>query len=174
MQWSKLRKHIEELFADSLKGRVRLHETGYHGMHDEEGRNWITVDGQEIVNMPHWYGWTLRDYVDRPDLPEKFANYVSLFAEGGLRHAMILYQEMSIRDVVQSQNVLVQAIGMLDRRVGKRRLRALELKDAHPLVQLFHRLRCEAEGIPVASPQEMIAAVDLRHPAWPDARVKEE
>jgi hypothetical protein len=167
MQWSKLRKQVEDLFAECAKGRVRLHETGYHGMHDEEGRNWITIDGREIASMPHWYGWTLRDYVGQPNLPRDFADYVSLFAKGGLRGAMQQYLTLSIDDVLRSEDVLVRAIGMLDRRLGKRRLRALELKDSHPLVRLFHQFRCEAEGMPVAEPREKIGSPDLRHPDWP-------
>ena len=174
MQWSQLRKRVEDLFADSVRGRIRLHETGYHGMHDETGRNWITVDGQEVVNMPQWYPWIMRDYIGKPDVPRGFADYASLFAKGGLNHAMHVYLTLSIDDILNGDNVLVRAIGMLDRRLGKRRLRALELENAHPLVRLFHQLRCEAEGIPGGNPRELVANLDLRHPAWPYAPTREE
>lgn len=52
MQWSKLRTQVEDLFADCVRGRVRFHSTRYRRMHDQEGRAWITIDGQEIINMP--------------------------------------------------------------------------------------------------------------------------
>ena len=174
MQWSQLRKRVENMFADSVKGRVRLHETGYHGMHDEEGRNWITVDGQEIVNMPHWYEWMLRNYVDQPDLPKPFADYVSLCAKGGLRHAMICYLTMSIGDILQSEDVLVRTIGMLDRRLGKRRLCALKLDCVHPLIQLFYHLRCEAEGLAAGNFREMAENLKLRHLVHPNVPTKAE
>ena len=172
MQWSKLRKQVEDMFADSIKGRVQLHTTGYHKAHDEWGRHWITIDGREIANMPHFYEWRLRNYIDQPNLPNGFAGYMSLFAKGGLGLAMNLYLTMSINDILGSQNVLVRAIGMLDRRLGKRRLGDLELENAHPLVRLFHHVRCEAEGIPVENSQKIIGTMNLRHPRWPNAPAK--
>jgi hypothetical protein len=174
MRWSQLRKQVEELLADSVKGRVELHSTGYHKFHDKDGRYWITVDGQEIANMPHWYQCVMRDYVDRPGLSADFADYVSLFAKGGLGLAMHVYLTLSIDDILRHEDVLVQAIGMLDRRVGKRRLRGLEVEGAHPLVRLFHSLRCEAEGIAVANAQTRVEDVNLRRAQWPDATSKEE
>ena len=115
------------MFADSVQGRVRLQSTGYHKMHDGQGRCWITVDGQEIINMPSWYEWALRDYVGRPDLPEEFADYVSLFARGGFRSAMLDYVNLSIDKILASESVLIRAVGMFDRRLGKRKLAALDV-----------------------------------------------
>ncbi|MCH2184101.1 MAG: hypothetical protein MK108_19050, partial [Mariniblastus sp.] len=57
MQWSKLRSQVEDLFADSVKGRVRLHSTRYRKMHDQQGRAWLTIDGEEIVNMTNLFEW---------------------------------------------------------------------------------------------------------------------
>ncbi|MCD4726658.1 MAG: PcfJ domain-containing protein [Pirellulales bacterium] len=174
MQWSQLRKRVQDMFADSVKGRVQLRSTGYRKFHDGDGRYWITVDGEEIVNIPHWYQWYMRDYMGQPNLSKEFSDYVSLFAKGGLGLAMNLYLTMSIDDILCSENVLVQAIGMLDRRVGKRRLRTLELKNSHPLVRLFHNLRCEAEGIHIADAQKQIGNLNLRHPVWPNTLSKGE
>jgi hypothetical protein len=174
MRWSQLRKQVEELFADGVKGRVQLHSTGYHHFHDGEGRYWITIDGQEIASVPRWYQWYRRDYADRQDISKELADYVSLFAKGGLGLAMHLYLTMSIDDILRSDNVLIQAIGMLDRRVGKRRLRALKVTASHPLVGLFFGLRCETEGIALADDERMTREVDLRRPAWPHLPSKEE
>ena len=55
MQWSKLKSQVEGLFADRVQGRVRLHSTKYRRMHDQEGRAWITLDGEEILNMPNLF-----------------------------------------------------------------------------------------------------------------------
>lgn len=174
MQWSRLRTLVESRFADAVKGRVQLQTTGYRGMHDHEGREWITIDGQEIVNMPHWYGWTLRDYIGQPNQPAEIADYASLFARGGLRSAMHQYLDMSIDDVVCSENVLVRAIGMLDRRVGKRKLRILDTENEHPLVRLFHGLRCHAEALVCSHPRATVKDVNLRHPPLPWSRSKGE
>ena len=174
MQWSKLRTQVEAMFADSVQGRVRLQSTGYHKMHDGQGRCWITVDGQEIINMPSWYEWALRDYVGRPDLPEEFADYVSLFARGGFRSAMLDYVNLSIDKILASESVLIRAVGMFDRRLGKCKLAALDVDGAHPLVRLFYCVRCEAEGVFPAIPGEAIKNVNLRRPMWPNARSKED
>ena len=88
MQWSKLRIRVEELLADSVKGRVGLHSTRYRHVHDSDGRDWITLDGQELVNMPHWYRWTVHYRVDHEAAvgtdSEKLPDYDSLFRFGGL------------------------------------------------------------------------------------------
>ncbi|HSQ79292.1 MAG TPA: PcfJ domain-containing protein, partial [Candidatus Bathyarchaeia archaeon] len=170
MQWSKARKQVEDMFAESVKGRVRLHATCYHEHHDEEGRYWITVDGREIVSMPHWiwawYGWG-DGQAPPQDRTKEFAEYMAMAAKGGLGRSMGRYHALSIDEILASEDVFVRALGMLDRRLGKRRLRALDLKEAHPLVRAFHRLRCEAEGIRVDGPTAVIETGHLREPVWP-------
>jgi len=39
---------------------------------------------------------------------------------------------------------------MLGRKVGKRRLRAIDIDSEHEKVRLFHALRCEAEKMAAA------------------------
>ena len=57
------------------------------------------------------------------------------------------YLNQSIEEILASKSVLTRALGMFDRRLGKRRLRALDVSEDHPLVQKFHCLRREWEGI---------------------------
>jgi hypothetical protein len=57
MQWSKLKRNVESLFADSVRGRVGPPSTRYRTMHDHDGRAWITLDSQEIINMVHIWKW---------------------------------------------------------------------------------------------------------------------
>jgi hypothetical protein len=160
MQWSKLKSQVEELFADSVQGRVRLHSTKYRRMHDQEGRAWITLDGEEILNMPNLFEWLYQRrkraeelagphndpsfWEDQADLQ---LQQESFFRQGELGDAMFAYLHLSIDDILASENVLIRAIGMLDRRLGKRRLPALAGSVNHPLVRLLYVFRCEAEGI---------------------------
>jgi len=175
MQWSQLRQRVQELFAESVKGRVELRSTGYRHAHDGEGRYWITVDGEEIVNIPRWYNWVLGpDYVLQPNAAKEFADYAALFAKGDFGNALLQYLSLSIDDVLHSDNVVVQALGMLDRRVGKRRLIAFDSKCSHPLVRLFYRLRCDAEDIAVSDHIATIGSLNPRHPIWPGSASKEE
>jgi hypothetical protein len=47
----------------------------------------------------------------------------------------------------------VRALAIIDRRVGKRRLRMLEVGPLeHPLVRQLYQLRCEAEGVHIQPP----------------------
>ena len=167
-QWSKLRARVEEFLADSVKGRVGLHSTRYRGIeHDCHGRDWITLDGQELVNMPHWYGWS--NYYGRPNPADdenqgRLSDYESLFQYGTLGRALFDYLNMPIDDILSSSSVLIRALGMLDRRVGERRLKCLADDNAHPLVRLLHRFRCDAEGVMLPNPLA-VETVNLRRPA---------
>jgi len=175
MQWSKLRSQVEDLFADSVKGRVRLHSTRYRKMHDQEGRAWITIDGEEIVNMPHIFEWLYQrdrraadlagvelgmnnwqDYAPKLRDAEKELHQESVFWQGDLGDAMFGYLHSSIDDILTSDDVLIRAIGMLDRRVGKRRLSTLAETIDHPLVRLLHVFRCDAEGMRTFHREQLI------------------
>ena len=66
---------VQDLFADSVKGRVEFRSTGYRHAHDGEGRYWITMDGEEIAGLnycrPHFHadqelGWVASLGVRRP------------------------------------------------------------------------------------------------------------
>jgi hypothetical protein len=135
-------------------------------MHDQQGRAWITIDGEEIVNMPHIFKWlyerdrraaelagvepgmqTWEDYASKWRNAEKELRQESVFWQGDLGHAMFGYLQTSIDDILTSDDALVRAIGMLDRRVGKRRLATLSATIDHPLVALLHTFRCDAEGM---------------------------
>lgn len=160
MQWSKLKSQVEGLFADSVQGRVRLHSTRYRSMHDWEGRAWITLDGEEIVDMPNFDKWIYEcrkraEKLSGPDNDSYFwedqaasqLQQESFFKHGDLGRAMFAYLHLSIDDILASENAIIRALGMLDRRVGKRRLPALAGSIDHPLVRLLYLFRCEAEGI---------------------------
>ena len=61
--------------------------------------------------------------------------------------ALFDYLNMSIDDILASDNFVVRAFGMLDRRLGKRRLAAMDVSAEHPFVRTLHDLRCSAEGV---------------------------
>ena len=51
MNWSKLKKQLEDFICPSLKGRVEFWITNYRKAADQLGRAYITVDGKEVINM---------------------------------------------------------------------------------------------------------------------------
>ncbi|MGR3795424.1 SF0329 family protein [Vannielia sp. SX4] len=166
MKWSKLKQRAEAQFADSLRGRIEVWTTRYRGSHDQVGESWITVDGKRIFSagtLRFWAQyWDARAGLratqsnEPTTLDEMFAREraieVSLAEEGVLgtwnfNEALFDLLNISIEDAMHSEDMIVRAFGMLDRRLGKRRLRALDVREESPLVQLLYAIRCEAEGI---------------------------
>jgi hypothetical protein len=134
-------------------------------MHDHDGRAWITLDGKEIINMVHIWKWLyeldkkaaslagvsdLRDrqkYEDFKDEAMKALEHESFFTQIHLGEAMHDYQSMSIDDILSSENHIIRAIGMLDRRLGKRRLEKIDVASEHSLVKTTYFFRAQAEGL---------------------------
>jgi hypothetical protein len=124
-----------------------LHAAVYPKADDREGRVWITIDGREVANFCDY-----RQRVQFYRLPPE-QGYEELWSQGvysriNLYQLLEAYFSMSIDDALASDAMPVRALAMTDRRLGKRRLKAMTVgDDEHPLVQRLYRLRCEAEGI---------------------------
>jgi hypothetical protein len=171
MQWSQLKKRIESLFFDAVKGRMALRTTRYHKAHDQMGRGWITFDGREVISMCSFAaGNALWDEASRLRRqrgctdwrdPEQAVGYraayaeaeenvhaMGVFARPEFTEALFNYLNLSIEKILNSPDPIIRAIGMLDQRVGLRRLSAMDVEHEHPLVQRFHELRCDTEMRP--------------------------
>ncbi len=126
MRWSQLKTNLEALRAPALKKRVGLHQARYRYTLEEVGRIWVTIDGREIASF---------------DTSSQYDDYQALAD-------LKAYLRISIDDALKTDTPLVRALAVIDRRLGKRRLRSLDVgSDEHPLVRELYRLRCEAEGI---------------------------
>ncbi len=175
--WSGIRKRLEQdLLCEKLRGRVRYFITKYRKAHDDEARVAVVVDDREVLkgnvfafykeanpmtnklkkeeNIPKrkWDGnkiinievnEAIEKRVDRM-LIDKGNIDTYLFTE-----ALDFYMHHSIDESLESTDALVRMFAILDRRVGKRRLRELaETVDKQPeWLQFFYRLRMESEGI---------------------------
>jgi len=173
MMWSKLKQRVEERFADSVGGRAAVHNARYRHSHNEYGRGWITFDTHEIADMSdsRQLRSLLRiereiqvangttNYLDPAQQPGYYAAIAQaretmhergIYAKHEFNRALWDSLSLSIDDMLRSENGIIRALAMLDRRVGKRRLLALDLPDDElPLVCRLYTLRCEAEGIAV-------------------------
>ncbi|MBN2529083.1 MAG: hypothetical protein JXR76_22020 [Deltaproteobacteria bacterium] len=171
MQWSRLKKQVEAMFCDSLKGQVELRATRYRGTHDEEGKGWITVDKEEIYDFctmkwmrdyygisnelrainrctDHWNPEQRDGYYAAYDEADKIMNEKGNYSLNGYYRSLENYLSLSIDDALGSEDILTRAIAMIDRRFGKRRIRAHEpRKTEHSLVKYMLELRCAADGI---------------------------
>lgn len=174
MKWSQLKRQIEGTFADSIRGRVEVWNTRYRKAHDQEGEAWITIDKKLVYNMATGIYWEevvqeaervsgVKKDVSYSDT-EEFHRFWDAFhkAEQTVRQRGILtledankalfeYLNMPMDNILSSDNIIIQAFGMLDKRLGKRRLRALDIQGKHPLVKTLYEFRCSAEGIKIQS-----------------------
>lgn len=55
----------------------------------------------------------------------------------------------NVNQCLKGEDILLNILGLVDRRVGKKRLRDMREKIMlkHPIVQYFYKVRCEEEGI---------------------------
>ena len=61
--------------------------------------------------------------------------------------ALFDYLNLSIDQIVESDKMIIRALGMFDRRLGKRRLQTMNVDDEQELVRHFHCIRCVFEGV---------------------------
>ena len=170
MRWSKLKQRFEDGLADSAKGRVEVWTTRYRKAHDQEGEGWITIDGQRVhsmgskTQMIEFYERSRQlqeersclDYRDR----EQFDCYLEaqkevetqLRGEGVIplwefNDALFDYLNMSLEQILGSDQMIIRALGMFDKRLGKRRLASMDVSGQHELIQSFFLVRCAFQGL---------------------------
>ncbi len=173
MIWSKLKKTVENLLADAVRAHVQVHLTRY-GSGDTYfmTRAWVTWNKEEIATFSAIKYWNeqkriasllLLNEENKDDAKEQFA-YLKhidsagmLLEQGGvyathhLLAALETYVSLPIDEALCNDDVLIRAWAKFDRRLGKRRLREMNIESMDSIFeQQWYRLRCEAEGIVVA------------------------
>jgi len=157
MRWSKLKFLIEERFADSLKGRLNINSTAYGNC--SCGHAWITLDKEIIANFctrAYWnrqcYDYEKSQYIHTDLTEEEKKRYRNQFIEYGDFSRQDLYQscwafmhDLTIDAALESNNVLIQSIALLDKRVGKHRLNKINPETLHPLARKLFSERISAD-----------------------------
>ncbi len=152
MRWSQLKTRIEGTFADAVSGRLQVWSTRYRRAVHQYGESWVTVDGKKIATMANLrfdklcYAAVLAGPSGRNEA-ERDLHEEGIFASWDLNDALFTYLTLSIDEVSNSENAIVRAFSMLDKRFGKRRLMAFDHRQEHSLVKQFYFFRCLAEGI---------------------------
>ena len=154
--WSGARKKLEEDYlCPALRGRVRYFATTYRESHDQEGRAAILVDGEEILKSnyfaydgPFWRTYYTSEEKDAHSVEQNILDK-GLFDQRVFYAAFQEFDNQSIEASLTSEHPIVRIFALLDRRLGKRRLIALEVAMEQELdwVRPFYRLRMEAEGL---------------------------
>ena len=57
------------------------------------------------------------------------------------------YLNLSLEQILSSDQMIVRALGMFDKRLGKRRLASKDISKEHEFIQGFYRVRCAFEGL---------------------------
>lgn len=71
------------------------------------------------------------------------------------------YITLSIDGILSSRNPIIRALGMLDSRIGQRRLSKLNVKHEHEYVRRTYVARCQAERMQVVETPQNLTAVAL-------------
>jgi hypothetical protein len=159
MKWSKLKKTIEDKFADCVKDRVNIFTTRYTVASYFMVRGWVTVDKVEIANFstPDNYNkfeWDAPPINQRiPDDKRTVGEAVEKgeFSRWDFLDACWDYININIDDAILSDNPIIKSFAMLDKRLGKRRLKLIDRTDLHPLVSKLLVLRLECENINIVT-----------------------
>jgi hypothetical protein len=167
-QWSKVKKKLDSFRCEILKDRVQFTVTNYRRAHDQLGRAWITVDKKEVLNMCTITSETAlnrREYEIKREKQIPYTDWSQNRSIGMEAHEWILnegvfaqydffdaveeYFQQSIEESLKSNNMLIKILALIDRRVGKRTLEKINesMLCEIEIVQIFYKLRCEAEGI---------------------------
>ena len=163
--WSAMRKILEqENICESLKGRIQYFATCYRKSHDELGRVAIRLDGNEIFKSCY-YDYDIKrhevwdkinasknrrtSYSESAEEIEIGVLVEGAFSQHGFYDAFHIYTNSNISDSLKCSNPVVRLFAVLDKRVGKRKLKNLlsEIETQPEWLQIFYKLRLEVDGI---------------------------
>jgi len=166
MPWTRIQKMLRQRLAESLRGRVGIYQARYRHSREELGRIWIEVDKVEVASFTTT-GALRRRRELTDDLMEANNSWGSTAAYHQADHDALellnrageqsdyvawddleSYLSLPIEQALTSTNPLIRSLAVVDRRIGKRRLKSLRIsKRDHPLTFSLYSLRCDAEGI---------------------------
>ncbi|MGJ8694631.1 MAG: SF0329 family protein [Thalassotalea sp.] len=159
MQWSKLKSRVEESFADSIKGRIQIFTTAYRRQ-DDISRSWVVIDGKQEVSLTDSASWweqgayfhelTPTDCLQHKAISEENRKENKIHEHGEFSSydfKIMAFESLSLSalDCTSSEHPLLRALGVLNKKTGKAKVKALQ-KDKHPMVAYFAKFRTEAEA----------------------------
>ena len=157
--WSGIRNKLEnDYLAESLRGHIQYFATSYSKSPDHEGRAAIRYDGKEIIKGCYWNNWAKAHLFPKDDTYEKrmsvenaymddIALKLGVFDQRCFYRAFDEFDNQSIEKSLISENLLVRIFAILDRRVGKRKLKEMQenILDEPDTFQEFYAIRVNAE-----------------------------
>jgi hypothetical protein len=146
MRWSKLRKLVEDRFAPSIAKRLAIHSAAYGNC--TCGHCWIILDKEVVANFctRAYYNKRLHgDSGSNPMYKEHLVLYGEKSRQDAYRSMFDYVHSMSHDEALKSDDVLIQALAVLDSRLGRRRLEKFDDSVLHPLARKMLAIRQEAE-----------------------------
>ena len=158
MRWSKLKSEIELRFCDSMKHRVSINSTTYGAC--SCGHAWITFDKEVIANFCTRAFWNTKPNFDESKKKfiqgininienkkyEKFENtYGELNRQDVYASCWEYIHDLTIEQAINSDDALIQSLAVIDRRLGKRKLKEINIELLHPLAQKLLKERKKLE-----------------------------
>ena len=144
--WSGIRNKLEnDYLCPVLRGHIQYFATSYSKSADHEGRAAIRMDGVEVLRSNYYTYfenvWTKFHHLRSTTLKDCDS------AKEAINQAHAFALEQGTFD--QKVYPLVRIFALLDRRLGKRRLLALEESMEQELewVRAFYVIRMQAEGL---------------------------
>jgi hypothetical protein len=158
MRWSKLRKELKDKLAENLKNRMDYHLTTYKNSTGYLGRAWITWDGKEILNFSNQDTWNKHQsysnelaethYISHEQIKTTERNKENIMEKGefskyDFAENAFKYLNLNVQEALKSNNPILMALAVVDKRVGKRTLSELRNSECHPMIKHLIELRTE-------------------------------
>lgn len=150
MQFSIIKKRVEQLLAPSLQGRIAFHATVYR-IQDNPSRVWMTFDGEEILGADDFrferevdrrYALRAAQLPEKPDgalwqsdwLEQSHALSAEIerqVKQDGylenyeMQQDLLEYPNLAFEQALVHPHPFIRGIARLDRRLGKRRFLSL-------------------------------------------------
>ena len=168
MQWSKLKQITEDKFAESIQGRVELFSTSYRKPRSDNGRGWITIDKEEIVNFAtvsslwnfgaYFHEATQTNCLTHPAVADDDRTAGKIIEDGefsrfDLHNCCWEYLSLSVLEGLEHKSPIVNSLAVLDKRLGKRRLVTIDIQKLHPLPRRLLEFRLSVENLKSVQPK---------------------
>ncbi len=150
MQFSIIKKRVEQLLASSLQGRIAFHAAVYR-IQDSPSRVWVTFDGEEILGADDFrferevdrrYALRAAQLPEKPDgalwqsdwLEQSHALSAEIerqvkqdgyLANYEMQQDLLQYPNLAFEQALVHPHPFIRGIARLDRRLGKRRFLSL-------------------------------------------------
>ncbi len=161
MRWSKVRKLVEESFADSVRDRVKVHVTNAdpRGVpwQDTCKRGWISVDGVVVAQIEPHYLRRLTLSLPRRGAGREVMLIVEARPEqtvppGAVAGAFLDFTEAcweylhsNLNESLNSGDPFISSLAVLNAKVGRQRLQRLSALDLHSLTRWMLDFGMDAE-----------------------------